>query len=153
MTDLDPTDKKILQVLARDSRLSAERVADAVNLSTTPVRRRIKRLEERGLIRRYTLDVDMEQAGYGLTLHVFIKLHRRDRETVSRFEEKIRALPEISSCDLVSGPHDYILTVRATDMQAYNEFLRSVLAELPGMFGIETSIVIGRVKAEPPLPV
>ena len=152
MSILDPTDKKILHVLAHDSRLSAERVADAVNLSTTPVRRRIKRLEERGLIRRYTLNVDMEQAGYGLTLYIFIKLQNRDRDTIARFEDRVQNLPEVSDCALVTGPHDYILTMRVSDMEAYNEFLRSILSELPGVFGIETSVVIGKVKDEPPLP-
>ncbi len=74
MTTLDEMDKKILHALSRDARLSVEKVAEQTNLSPTPVRRRIKRMETEGIIRRYTVDVDMEKAGYGLTLYVFLKL-------------------------------------------------------------------------------
>jgi Lrp/AsnC family leucine-responsive transcriptional regulator len=151
-TKLDTYDRKILSALAIDARRSVESVAQAVGLSTTPVRRRIKQLEESGVIRRYTLEVDMERAGYGLLLYVFMKLQSRDQTTIARFEDRIRHLPEVTSCALVTGPHDYVLTMRVRDMETYNRFLRSVLSELPGVFGIETSVVIGAVKNEIPLP-
>lgn len=152
MTTLDAIDRKILYALSRDSRRSVESVSDAVGLSATPVRRRIKRLEADGLIRRYTLDVDMEKAGYSLMLYVFVKLQSRDRSTIAQFEGHVRTLPQISNCALVTGPHDYVLTMCVEDMQTYNDFLRSILAELPGVFGIETSVVVGSVKDETPLP-
>jgi Lrp/AsnC family leucine-responsive transcriptional regulator len=149
---MDAYDRKILSALALDARRSVESVAQAVGLSTTPVRRRIKQLEESGVIRRYTLEVDMERAGYGLLLYVFMKLQSRDQTTIARFEDRIRHLPEVTGCALVTGPHDYVLTLRVRDMETYNRFLRSVLSELPGVFGIETSVVIGAVKNEIPLP-
>ena len=152
MTTIDKTDIKILQVLSQDARQSVERVAEQVNRSATPVRRRIRRLEEEGIIRRYTLDVDMKACGYGLRLFVFIKLQSRDRPTIADFEERVRQLPEVTSCNLVTGAHDYVLEMRMVDMDAYNDFLRSTLAELPGVFGIETSVVIGPVKSEIALP-
>jgi Lrp/AsnC family leucine-responsive transcriptional regulator len=145
-------DKKILLALSKDARMSVERVSEIVNLSPTPVRRRIKLLEADGLIRAYTIDVDMEKAGYGLTVYVFLKLQSRDQPTIADFENKILCLPEITQCALVTGPHDYILTLRVRDMGAYNVFLRSVLSELPGIFGIETCVVIGSVKDTVPLP-
>jgi len=152
MTTFDKIDAKILQVLSQDARQSVERVAEQVNKSTTPVRRRIRRLEEEGIIRRYTLDVDMKACGYGLQLFAFIKLQSRDRPTIADFEERIRRLPEVTKCNLVTGAHDYVLEMRMPDMDTYNDFLRSVLAELPGVFGIETSVVIGPVKDEIALP-
>ncbi len=152
MTRIDATDRQILHALSRDARLSVERVSEQVNLSATPVRRRIRRLEEGGVIRRYTLDVDMKACGYGLQLFVFIKLQSRDRATISEFEARVRRLPEVTSCHLVTGAHDYILGMRLKDMETYNVFLRSTLAELPGVFGIETSVVIGQVKDEIELP-
>lgn len=152
MTSIDDIDKNILRALAKDSRMSVERVAEAVELSPTPVRRRIKRLEADGLIRSYTLDVDMEKAGFGLTLYVFVKLQSRDKKTIADFEQQISLLPEISNCALVTGSHDYIMTMRSKDMDTYNAFLRSVLSQLPGVFGIETSVEIGSVKNTVPLP-
>lgn len=152
MTKIDAIDQEILHVLSRDGRLSVERVSEQVNLSATPVRRRIRRLEETGIIRRYTIDVDMKECGYSLRLFAFIKLQSRDRDTIREFEDRVRALPEVSSCTLVTGAHDYILEMRLTDMETYNQFLRSTLAELPGVFGLETSVVIGQVKDVTPLP-
>lgn len=152
MTKIDETDRRILQVLSEDARLSVERVAERVNLSATPVRRRIRQLEEAGVIRRYTLEVDMKACGYGLQLFAFIKLQSRDRATIREFEARVQALPEVSSCNLVTGAYDYILELRIRDMETYNHFLRSTLAELPGVFGLETSVVIGPVKNQVPLP-
>ncbi|MXW85107.1 MAG: Lrp/AsnC family transcriptional regulator [Boseongicola sp. SB0667_bin_21] len=149
---MDDIDMKILHALSNDARRSVESVAEEIGLSTTPTRRRIKNLEAGGIIRRYTVDVDMEQAGYGLTVYVFMKLQSRDQTTIATFEDKIKHLPEVTACALVTGPHDYVLTMRFEDMEAYNRFLRSVLAELPGVLGIETSVVIGSVKNEVPLP-
>ena len=152
MVTMDEIDKKILRTLSEDSRMSIERVAEMVNLSATPVRRRIKLLEAEGLIRAYTIDVDMEKAGFGLTLYVFVKLQSRDQKTIADFENQVSLLPEISSCALVSGAHDYMMTMRLKDMKTYNAFLRSVLSELPGVFGIETSVEIGSIKNIVPLP-
>lgn len=152
MSAIDDMDIKILRALSEDSRMSVERVADIVSLSPTPVRRRIKRLESDGFIRSYTVDVDMEKAGFGLTLYVFVKLQSRDQKTIADFENRVSLMPEISSCALVTGAHDYIMTMRFKDMETYNSFLRSVLSELPGVFGIETSVEIGSVKNTVPLP-
>lgn len=152
MAMIDKIDKKILQAFSGDARRSVESVAEEIGLSTTPTRRRVKNLEASGVIRRYTVDVDMDQAGYGLTVYVFIKLQSRDQTNIAQFEDKILHLPEVTECALVTGPHDYVLTMRMQDMETYNRFLRSVLSELPGVFGIETSVVIGSVKNEIPLP-
>ena len=152
MATIDEIDKKILYALSQDARLSVERIAEQVNLSATPVRRRIRRLEEIGAIRRYSVDVDMKACGYGLQLFAYIKLQTRDRRTINDFESRVKNLNEIISCNLVTGNHDYMLELRLENMETYNEFLRSVLAELPGVFGIETSVVIGSIKNNVPLP-
>ncbi|MEM8775483.1 MAG: Lrp/AsnC family transcriptional regulator [Pseudomonadota bacterium] len=149
---LDEIDKKILQSLSADSRQSIEKLSEEVCLSPTPVRRRVKKLEDDGIIQRYTLNVDMKKLGYALTVFAFVKLQGRDRVTLARFEEKICDLKEVSNCALVTGQHDYLLTMRFETMEVYNTFLRNVLAELPGVFGIETSVMIAPVKDEIPLP-
>jgi Lrp/AsnC family leucine-responsive transcriptional regulator len=149
---IDEIDKKILYHLSADSRMSIERLSELVSLSPTPVRRRVRRLEETGILKRYTIDVDMEKCGFGQLMYVYIKLQSRDRETISKFEARVRTLPEVTVCNLVTGTFDYILEVRSKGMADYNDFLHNVLAELPGAFGIETSVVISPVKRETALP-
>ena len=127
-------------------------MAQAVGLSPTPTRRRIKQLEDAGVIRAVRADIDPEKCGLELAIYVFIKLLNRDRVTISQFESRIMNLPEVQRCDLITGPHDYILTLRLAGMKDYNRYLREVLTELPGVSGIETSVVIGKVKDRPHLP-
>lgn len=149
---IDQIDAKILQELSRDSCQSVDRISERVGLSATPVRRRIKRLEEAGILKRYSIDIDLEKCGFGQLMYVYVKLQSRDRKTISKFEARIQTLSEVPVCNLITGAFDYFLEVRTKDMQAYNTFLRDVLAELPGVFGIETSVVINSVKSEPFLP-
>jgi len=149
---IDDIDKKILHELSKDSRISIERLAENVGLSATPVRRRIKLLEEAGILKRYSIEIDLEKCGFGQLMYVYVKLQSRDRETISKFEAKVMLLPEVSVCNMITGAFDYFIEVRTNDMKAYNTFLRDILAELPGVFGIETSVVINPVKSQPYLP-
>ncbi|MGI9504920.1 MAG: Lrp/AsnC family transcriptional regulator, partial [Geminicoccaceae bacterium] len=103
---LDEFDRKILTALQRDGRASVEKIAEIVGLSPTPTRRRIRRLEQEGAIKGYVAVVDPKACGLDLTLYVFIKLERRSRENIDGFEKAIERLPEVVSCDLVTGPHD-----------------------------------------------
>lgn len=149
---IDDIDARILQALAKDGRASVERVAEAVGLSPTPVRRRIRRLEAAGVVTGYAAQIDLAKCGLALTAYVAVKLARRDRETLSAFEDRVRRLPEVSRCVLVTGPFDYVLTVHTRDMEAYNQLLRGGLAELPGVFGIETSVEVSAVKVASETP-
>ena len=149
---LDKIDKKIIHALTDDGRASVESIAETVGLSATPTRRRIKRLEEGGVVRGYRADIDPEKCGLELAIYVFVKLQSRDRATIASFEARMLDLPEVQRCDLITGVHDYILTLRLPDMKNYNQYLREILAELPGVFGIETSVVIGKVKNTYALP-
>ncbi len=149
---MDQIDRKILQCLHDDGRASVETVAARIDMSPTPVRRRIRQMEDAGIIRGYRADVDLTACGLPLTLLVFIKLQSRDRATIAQFEQRIRGLKEVLTCTLITGSADYLLTLRVADMTAYNDYLRGILAELPGVFGIETSVVISEVKAATHLP-
>lgn len=145
---IDEKDRKIITALLEDGRASVETVADKVGLSPTPTRRRIQQLEKAGVISGYQAQIDLEKLGLELTVHVFIKLQSRDKESIADFEAGIKRHPEISRCDLITGAHDYILTVHLPAMADYNRFLRDTLSELPGVFGLETSVVISHVKDE-----
>lgn len=149
---IDHMDRKILQCLHEDGRASVETVAARVELSPTPVRRRIRQMEDAGIIRGYRADIDLAACGLPMTLVVFLKLQSRDRATIAQFESRVRSLKEVLACALVTGSADYMLTLRVADMSEYNEYLRGVLAELPGVFGIETSVVISDVKTAGHLP-
>ncbi|MGI9409754.1 MAG: Lrp/AsnC family transcriptional regulator [Hyphomicrobiaceae bacterium] len=149
---MDRVDKKILRILTENGRASVEAVAERIDMSPTPTRRRIRRLEEAGIICAYRAELDPERCGLELTVYVFVKLRSRDRKTIAEFEKRVSQLPEVQRCDLITGAHDYVLFVRQSNMKNYNHYLRNVLAELPGVFGIETSVVIGEVKNTPDLP-
>lgn len=144
--EIDSIDRKIIIALQQDGRASVEQVAEQVSLSPTPTRRRLRRLEEAGVITGYTALVDPAACGLDLSLYVFIKLERRSRANIEGFEKAIMRLPEIVSCDLVTGSHDYLLVMHVSSMQDYNRYLHEVIADVPGIVGIETNIVIGRIK-------
>lgn len=150
---LDKMDVRILHVLNRDSRASVEAIAEAVNLSPTPVRRRIKRLEQDGVIQGYNVSVDMKKCGYNLHMFIFIKLRSRDTSLIDSFEKFIKKQPEITNSKLITGQYDYIMQAFFPSMDEYNVFLRSVLSELPGVFAVETSLVISSVKDTVALPI
>ena len=143
---LDKIDQKIINALQLDGRASVEKIAEIVGLSPTPTRRRIRRLEEGGAIKGYGAIIDPKACGLDLTLYVFIKLERRSRDNIDNFEKAIGRLPEVVSCDLVTGSHDYLLVMHITSMRDYNHYLHEVIADIPGIIGIETSIVIGEIK-------
>ena len=149
---LDEIDKKILHTLVCDGRASVETVAAEIGLSPTPVRRRIRRLEADGVIKGYRAEIDLEKCGLELSVFVFLKLQSRDQQTIRAFERQVLLQPEIESCALITGPHDYLLTLHTADMKSYHTFLHVVLAALPGIAGIETSMVIGDVKTRSGLP-
>ena len=152
MNKIDETDGKIIVELIKDGRASVEAIADKISLSPTPTRRRIRRLEKAGVISGYHASIDPLKCNLELALYVFVKLQSRDRTSIAKFEERIKDLPEVLRCDLITGPHDYVLSVRLPGMKEYDAYLRGVLSELPGVFGIETSVVIGPVKDTAHLP-
>ncbi|MGI9349950.1 MAG: Lrp/AsnC family transcriptional regulator [Rhizobiaceae bacterium] len=149
----DEKDRKIIAELIKDGRASVESVADAIGLSPTPTRRRIQQMENEGVISGYRAVVDPEKCGLELGIFAFIKLQKRDRRTIADFESEVIKIPEVLKCDLITGAYDYVLMIRLPAMKTYNRFLRHVLAELPGVFGIETSVIIGNVKDSHHLPV
>jgi len=143
---LDHLDRKILITLQQDGRASVERVAEQVGLSPTPTRRRIRRLEETGVITGYTARVDPAACGLDLSLYVFVKLESRHRSNIESFENAVQKMAEVVSCHLITGAHDYLLVMHLSGINDYNRYLREVIADIPGIIGIETSVVIGEVK-------
>jgi DNA-binding Lrp family transcriptional regulator len=151
---LDRTDMKILAALQEDARLSSAELAERVSLTTSPCWRRVKRLEDEGVIRGYQARLDSGKLGYQVMAFVLISLEMKDTVNVQAFERAARAVPQVLSCHRISGRYDHQLTVVAQDLVAYGVFAETHINGLPGIKEIYTSFVLHEVKApvNPPLP-
>ena len=146
MTDLDALDVRILNILQDNARITTLELAEQVGLSPTPCARRVKRLEDDGLIQRYVTLLDEKKAGLDLSVFISVRLRAQTAETMEKFERSVRSIPEISECYLVSGIHDYLLHLRVADVDALREFLRNRLVTIEGIAEAQSSIVLDKVK-------
>ncbi len=150
---LDRWSLHILQELQRDARQTVQQIADAVGLSATPCWKRIKAMEDAGVIRGYTALVDRRRVGLDLLVVVEVNLTQHNEELVQGFERAVAAEPAIVRCLSTTGGSDYILTVMVPGIAEYDRFLHGTLFKLPGVTRVRSSIVLKEVKAEVRLPV
>jgi Lrp/AsnC family transcriptional regulator, leucine-responsive regulatory protein len=153
MPDLDAIDRKILGYLQADGRITMQELADKVGLSVSPCHRRVKLLEERGVITRYIATVDQKTLGLHVSVFISIKLARQKEEDLARFEKAISKWDEVMECYLMTGNRDYLLRVVAADLSSYEVFLKTKLTRLDGIASIESSFALSQVKYSPALPV
>ena len=144
---LDAKDLQIIRALQEDGRLTNLDLAGKVNLSPSPCLRRVRLMEEAGVIQGYTADVDAKAVGLQITAFIRITLSRHDRDAVASFEAKVQDIEEILDCYLMTGEADYLLRVMVPDLDAYESFVRHRLHQIPSIASIVTSLVYGRVKA------
>ena len=137
MQALDAIDRKILSLLQSDSRMTMQELADKVGLSVSPCHRRVKLLEERGVITRYVATVDQKSLGLHVSVFISIKLARQKVEDLTRFERAISKWDEVLECYLMTGNRDYLLRVVAADLSSYEAFLKNKLTRLEGIASIE----------------
>lgn len=130
---LDETDRNILRVLARDGRVSNQKLAEQVNLSATPCWNRVKALEEAGVISGYAAILDQHALGLPDIVIIEVTLEHHDDEIFSRFGEALAALPEVMEAYLLTGEYDYLIKVAVTGTAGYEQFLRGKLYKLPGI--------------------
>ena len=149
---LDAIDRKILAVLQAAGRKSIAELSGEVGLSPSPCLRRVKALEEAGLISRYAAVLDQRKAGLPVSVFVSIKLERQQEEALDSFSAAIRGWPEVLECYLMTGPRDYLLRVVAADLDAYERFLKEKLTRLDGIASIESSFALEQVKYSHVLP-
>jgi Lrp/AsnC family transcriptional regulator, leucine-responsive regulatory protein len=149
---MDRKDHQIVRALMRDGRLSNQDLAAAVNLSPSPCLRRVRLLEERGVITGYAALVDQKAMGYPITVFVGIRLSKHDQATVQAFERAIGAIDDILDCFLMTGDIDYLLRVVAPDLDGYERFVRQQLHAIDGIASIDTSLAYGVVKQSRVLP-
>lgn len=150
---MDAIDRRILRVLARRGRLSNADLAEEVALSASPCWTRVKRLEEQGVIRGYAALLDQAALGFPDTLFIEIMLERHDETVLARFEEAVRAIPEILECHLVSGEYDYMIKAAVGGTAGAESLLRERIYRLPGIRHTRSSFALRCLKQEiAPLP-
>lgn len=143
---IDATDLRILRVLQENARLTNKEVAARVNLSTTPVFERIRRLEQQGYIRRYVAVLDAEKLGRGFVVFCSVKMQHICREIAENFARVVRDIPEVTECYNVSGSFDYLLKIHAPDMAYYRDFVLNVLGSIDHLGSLESTFVMDEIK-------
>ena len=150
--ELDAMDRKILDLLQKDGRVSIADLAQKVGLSPSPCLRRVRMLEEAGVIARYVAVLDQQSLGLLVSVFVSIKLESQREEALERFAKAIARWPEVIECYLMTGPRDYLLRIVVTDLAAYERFLKQKLTRLSGIGSIESSFALEQVKYTSVLP-
>ncbi len=152
LMELDAIDRRILRALQRDGRLQNVELAKQVGLSPSPCLRRVRLLEEAGIIERYVALLNPSKIGMGLTVFVRVWLTGQDAETVDRFTESVKKLPEVVECHLMAGDCDFLLRVVAADLDAYRRFQMEHLTRIPGVQSVKTDIPMQKIKLSTELP-
>lgn len=150
---LDRIDKRILQLMQENARISNLELADRIGLSPTPCSRRVKRLEESGIIDKHVTLLKNAALGLNLTAMIGISMDRHTPERFEKFEASISALPEVLECLIVTGQSaDFLLKVVVKDMQHYEQFLLGHITRLEGVTGVHSSFVLREVVKKTALP-
>lgn len=152
-TELDDIDRSILRVLQRDGRTQNVDLARIVGLSPSPCLRRVKRLEDAGVIMRYAALLDGSKIGIAITVFARISLISQDAETVEGFADMVRRLPQVVECHVMAGECDALLRVVAADLDSYRRFQTTYLTRANGVQTVKTDIPMQQVKLSTELPI
>ena len=150
---LDRTDRRILEAIQKNGNISNLDLAEAVGLSPTPCSRRVKRLEESGIITAHVSLLNQSMLGLKLTAYIGISMDRHTPDRFEEFETKVRDFPEVMECSVVTGQSaDYLLKAVLPDMEYYEKFLLGKLTRIPGVAGVHSSFELRRVVYKTALP-
>ena len=150
--NIDRFDTAILEALQKDGRISNVQLAARVNLSESACLRRVRALEDSGLIDRYVALVSQPKAGLPVSVFVNIGLHREEDSELAAFEEAVRSIPEVMECHLMTGEFDYLLRVVVSDMADFERLHKESLTRLPGVTRVNSSVAIRTVQKKTELP-
>ena len=151
---MDRYDQRILEQLQQDGRISNQDLADRIGLSPSPCLRRVRQLEEDGIIDRYVALLKPEKLGLKLTALIQISMDKHTPERFEKFERQVKEFPEVQACYLITGQSaDYILKVVVPDMEAYQEFLLGKLTRIEGVSGVHSSFVMRKVVDSTAVPI
>jgi Lrp/AsnC family leucine-responsive transcriptional regulator len=149
---LGRVDRRLLEILQRDGRLSNLELASRVNLSPSACLRRVRALEEAGVIRGYAALVDAKRVGLQLLAFVNVKLEKRGRMPTDAFARAVKDWPEVQGCHALTGDMDYLLRVRVADLDHFSRFVMESLLKHPGVLDVKSSFVLEEVKETTALP-
>ncbi len=153
MTELDRIDRKILDILQRQGRISMTELAEQIGLSTSPCSERVKRMEREGVISGYYARVDPRALGKTLLVFVEITLSSKSGEVFDKVRKELLHVPEVMECHLVSGSFDYLVKARLAAMSEYRDLLGSILKKIPVTAQSHSYVVMEEVKESLFLPV
>ncbi len=152
MKKFDATDQTILLALQRDGRQTMAELSEQVSLSPSPCWRRVRQLEEAGVIEGYHAHLNRKQLGFGVTGFIHLQLENHKPEVMMAFEREVVALPQVVSCYNLSGRYDFMIELIATDLEAFSGLVRNKIRCLPGVKEISTSFSLKEVKRTHMLP-
>ena len=152
MSTLDRIDRKLLAELQAEGRVTNVDLASRVGLTAPPCLRRVRALEEEGVIRGYHADLDPSKLGFAITVFAMVSLRSQAEEDLRAFEDHIKGLPEVRECHMLNGEIDFILKIVSHDLQSFQEFLTSKLTPAPNVASVKTSLTIRTAKNEPGVP-
>jgi DNA-binding Lrp family transcriptional regulator len=152
MATLDSIDRKLLAELQAEGRVTNVDLARRVGLTAPPCLRRVRALEEAGVIKGYPAELDAASLGFTITVFAMVSLKSQAEEDLRAFENHIKALPEVRECHMLNGEIDFILKIVSKDLQSFQEFLTSKLTPAPNVASVKTSLTIRTAKNEPGVP-
>lgn len=151
--ELDAIDREILKILQKDGRIANIELAEKAGLSASPCARRVKRLEDEGIIARYAALIDQKSVGLPVNVFVNVTLERQIEGALQKFEAAILRRPEVMECYLMTGEADYFLRVVVADLDAYERFLIEHLTRIPGIANIKSSFALKQIAYRTELPI
>lgn len=152
MANLDPIDRQLLAELQDDGRITNVDLAQRVGLTPPPCLRRVRALEEAGVIKGYHADLDASKLGFAITVFALVSLKSQAEDSLREFESHMRTLPEVRECHMLNGEIDFILKIVSQDLQSFQEFLTSKLTPAPNVASVKTSLTIRTAKQLPGVP-
>lgn len=153
LSALDDIDRAILALLQEDGRMSNVELARRVGLTAPPCLRRVRALEDQGLISAYHAELNGPALGYTITVFAMVSLKSQAEHDLKSFEDHVATLPEVRECHMLNGEIDFILKVVARDLQSFQTFLTTHLTSAPNVESVKTSLTIRTSKNEPGVPV
>jgi DNA-binding Lrp family transcriptional regulator len=152
MANLDDIDRNLLAQLQNDGRITNVELARRVGLTAPPCLRRVRTLEESGVIRGYHAELNPAALGFSIMVFAMVSLKSQAEDALRQFEDHMRTLPEIRECHMLNGEIDFILKIVSKDLQSFQEFLTSKLTPAPNVASVKTSLTIRTAKQLPGVP-
>ena len=149
---LDRIDRRILALLQEDGRMTNVDLAEKVGLTAPPCLRRVRSLEQAGVIRGYHANCEPAMLGFPITVFAMVSLRSQAEHDLAAFERHVAGIPEVRECHMLNGEIDFILKIVSRDLQSFQEFLTSKLTPVPNVASVKTSLTIRTAKNEPGVP-